>query len=105
VGSQRTERKPAPSDAFAPIAKGTGVAAQIMPIGKSKGRRLDSLDELTLIGALKWMQENGATKYTTSITAIEGELESRRRLAEENAAVTARIGGDPHELDAMVPRR
>jgi hypothetical protein len=43
---------------------------------------------LTLLGARKWMQENSPAKYATDLTAIDEELESRR-LAEENATVTA----------------
>jgi hypothetical protein len=81
ASSQRAERKPANVNTNAVPANVNNTSGPVMPVGKSKGKPLASLDELTLIGALKWMQENNPTRYAKDVAAIEGELESRR-LAE-----------------------
>jgi hypothetical protein len=88
ASSQRTERKPANVNTGAVPANVNTASGPVMRAGKHKGQALASLDELTLLGARKWMQENSPAKYATDLTAIDEELESRR-LAEENAAVTA----------------
>jgi hypothetical protein len=85
---QRTERKPNAPPPKPSVANSTAASGPVMRVGKHKGQALASLDELTLLGARKWMQENSPAKYATDLTAIDEELESRR-LAEENATVTA----------------
>lgn len=88
ASTQRTAARPNAAPPKPAGANGTTASGPLMPVGKSKGKPLASLDELTLLGAAKWMRENNPTRYAADLTNIDDVLESRR-LASENEKVTA----------------